>query len=1006
MRHIFIFIILLVSKAPLAQEPAYIQYGVEDGLPSTLVYHVLQDRKGFLWFATDKGLARFDGFRFKVYTMKDGLPDPEILYMFEDSQERLWLSCFQKKPCYFQNGVFHTAENDTLLSRAEINNGTYTFFEDEVGSIWIANQTDIFCIVKKKTVSCYNATLSSSAIRKIGGIHERIYAATWNYIYDITDPNCPLPVQDITRPNKYISPSISFDDDQINYTYCSRGITIKFDKHGLRKVERTYSVPFSLNFISTIEGGNIWMCPRSISGGAYKINNENAAKGKPIPYLKGKQVSIVFRDSMGTLWFTTLSQGIFALPKSTPIIYDKTTSPVLKSNNITALTILPDNRIIFGDAFGDVYSFAQNNKDIVLSRQDASQNRVRQVIWMPNSSWLAVLDKKLLAESEETKIAFNFILNGLNGLGTMGALKYAVNDGKRTWVGTHSGLFHYDNLIKPSTLVIGNKRITSIGKDGEGNLWVGSIDGLLSSKDSFQIKWGNRFKPLQGQIPDIKEAGPGQLWVVTPELGLLRASVQNGAVTGVEIINELIPSPIENIKGLFKEGNGKLWMATNNGVYSIDRDLNTRHFDTSDGLPTNDVNAVAVDKDTLWAATVSGLAKIQVNRPIEKGGFPTYFSGLSYNLDGGGVEIDLIYRQEKAVTLPPGASMLEVQLSGLHFTSQGNIVYEYIEEEKPLPLQWLTWSNLASNFYSANDTSMIKGHSRNLGVKPPVGTFETKVTAISKNGVRSLHPDTFTFTILPYWYQTIWFSLLAGGVAFFFIWRFYRQLTAVKRLQRVAIDLQLQAIKAQVNPHYVGNSINAIQQFFYPPNPAKASQYISTFTYILRQTMHLAEVPFIPLKEELGFINKYLEMVQLRFEDRFQYKITGAGKLPPEMPFPAMILQPILENATIHGLAIEGVSVLSIDFQMSGKFLICSVTDNGIGIDVSKKDKKKQGKKRVSKGIELLKKKVFILNKIHDIDLKFDFRDLSENAPSIHGTKVTVSFIPGNVSSDIFNKQK
>ncbi len=155
MRYLFIAIILLASKASIAQEPAYIHYGVEDGLPSTLVYHMLQDKKGFLWFATDKGLARFDGTRFKVYTMKDGLPDPEVLYMFEDSQERLWLSCFQKKPCYFQNGEFHTAENDTLLSKSEMKTGIYTFYEDKNSFIWIANRTDKFCIVKKKVISCY-----------------------------------------------------------------------------------------------------------------------------------------------------------------------------------------------------------------------------------------------------------------------------------------------------------------------------------------------------------------------------------------------------------------------------------------------------------------------------------------------------------------------------------------------------------------------------------------------------------------------------------------------------------------------------------------------------------------------------------------------------------------------------------------------------------------------------------------------------------------------------------
>ncbi len=840
----------------------------------------------------------------------------------------------------------------------------------------------------------------------MGKVNDRILATTWNNIYDITDPDSPFHLLHIKRPYNYISPSISFSNNQIDYCFSSSGITIKYENHEPEIIKRTYSVPFSQNFNSIIESSNIWICPHSTSGGAFKINNENETNGRPKLYLNEKQVSIVFKDSMNALWFTTLNEGVFALPKKTPILYNRTMSPVLRSNNITALTLLPDSRIIFGDTFGNIYSFIKNNKNIALLKKDVNQNRVRQIIAMQDSSWLAVLNKNLIAEFKEVKIKYKNTKNGLPWLSSFGALKYALNDDIYTWICTHHSLVYYDEINQPATLVISNNRVTSIGKDNEGDLWVGSNDGLLSSRDSFKIKWGNRFKPLQGQIPDIKKADPGQLWVVTPEFGLLRVQVQNGAVINLEIINDLIPTPIENIKTLFREDNGKLWMATNNGVYSIDQDLNTHHYDMSDGLPTNDVNAVAVDQDTLWAATVAGLSKIQLNQPIESNNFPTYISGLTYNLDENDYEFDLIYRQKKSITLPSGTSMLEVQFSGLHFNSQGNITYEYIEEEKSLSFQWLTWSNLASNFHSDKDTSIINGHSRNFGIDPPTGTFETRVTAISKNGVRSRHPDTFTFTILPYWYETIWFSILVTGVILFVIWQFYLKFTAVKRLQRAATDLQLQAIKAQINPHYIGNSINAIQQFFYPPNPNKASQYISTFTYILRQTMHLAEVPFIPIKEELGFISSYLEMVQLRFENRFQYKITEIGGLSPDMSFPAMILQPILENATIHGLAIQGASILSVDFHMSGKFLICSITDNGIGINISKERKKAKSKKRVSKGIELLKKKIFILNKMYGIKLKLDFQDLSENQAGSHGTKVTVSFLHKKITQVTFNEKK
>ena len=102
------------------QSPSYVHYGVSDGLPGNKVYCVLQDHRGFIWFGTDKGLARFDGTRFQIFGVKDGLPDPEVLNLFEDSQHRLWISCFTQKPCYMSGGRLMTAKNDSLLATIQL----------------------------------------------------------------------------------------------------------------------------------------------------------------------------------------------------------------------------------------------------------------------------------------------------------------------------------------------------------------------------------------------------------------------------------------------------------------------------------------------------------------------------------------------------------------------------------------------------------------------------------------------------------------------------------------------------------------------------------------------------------------------------------------------------------------------------------------------------------------------------------------------------------------------
>jgi LytS/YehU family sensor histidine kinase len=250
----------------------------------------------------------------------------------------------------------------------------------------------------------------------------------------------------------------------------------------------------------------------------------------------------------------------------------------------------------------------------------------------------------------------------------------------------------------------------------------------------------------------------------------------------------------------------------------------------------------------------------------------------------------------------------------------------------------------------------------------------------------------------PHWYETIWCWVGIWGFIALGIWRIYRNQIAFRDLNAAASDLQLQALQAQMNPHFVGNSINAIQQFFYPPNPEKASEYIALFTRLLRQTMVFSEQRFIKFQAEIQYDQDYLKMVQLRFGTRFQYLVTGAEGIPPETPFPSMILQPLLENATIHGLAEEGVSILKLDFSLNDKLLRISLCDNGPGIEETLRRKKDNpNPERQSKGTELLIKKIQTINRLYGITMKIDFQDLRATGNGSTGTCVVISFLPDEI---------
>ena len=223
-------------------------------------------------------------------------------------------------------------------------------------------------------------------------------------------------------------------------------------------------------------------------------------------------------------------------------------------------------------------------------------------------------------------------------------------------------------------------------------------------------------------------------------------------------------------------------------------------------------------------------------------------------------------------------------------------------------------------------------------------------------------------------------------------------------LRAAKTEIELNSFKAQMNPHFVGNSINAIQQFFYPPDPAKASEYIALFTRLLRQTMLFSEHNFITLREELQYDLDYLKMIHLRFGERFRFEIAGAEQIPDTLPFPAMLLQPILENATLHGLAPEGISRLCVEFSYStGGILTCTICDNGVGINEMLRRKMESPVERKSKGMEILAKKVKTINRLFAINLRLDYKDLSETDPAGHGTCVSLSFAPEKIKNPVGN---
>ncbi|WP_315824110.1 hypothetical protein [Paraflavitalea speifideaquila] len=139
-------LLLLLSFTGVAQEYSYARYEVKDGLAGSVVYHGVEDKEGFLWFATETGVSRFDGTHFKNFTLADGLPDNEIIKLFVDSKNRVWMMPFRNAICYYWKGKIYNQENDSLLKRIPVVNQILDIVEDRKGNLLFRDQKALYVV--------------------------------------------------------------------------------------------------------------------------------------------------------------------------------------------------------------------------------------------------------------------------------------------------------------------------------------------------------------------------------------------------------------------------------------------------------------------------------------------------------------------------------------------------------------------------------------------------------------------------------------------------------------------------------------------------------------------------------------------------------------------------------------------------------------------------------------------------------------------------------------------
>lgn len=233
------------------------------------------------------------------------------------------------------------------------------------------------------------------------------------------------------------------------------------------------------------------------------------------------------------------------------------------------------------------------------------------------------------------------------------------------------------------------------------------------------------------------------------------------------------------------------------------------------------------------------------------------------------------------------------------------------------------------------------------------------------------------------------FGLLLFGIAFLIYNRI--QLKKNLTLQKELAEYEQKALHLQMNPHFVFNCLGSISSFIVQNGTDSAIKYLSKFSKLMRLTLEYSKETLIPIDKEIESLQNYLELEQLRFNNKFTFSIFKSDAIEDDMALPPLLLQPFVENAIIHGvIPKKEKGSISVRFTIEKDSLFCTVEDNGIGFSESKAQKEHSVVAHKSMALDITKKRLEMIESTTKQKTEFKIEEVKNNPEEISGTKVTL----------------
>lgn len=980
-KHIlFLSLVCLTTLHTQSQEPNYYSFNELYGFEIKTIYQVEQDRSGIFWLATNEGLVRFDGVDFKKY--RNVKYDKEASNLTIDQYNRVWFSNFGGQLFYCQNDSVHTV----------IPGG------DEVGFIKeyeIISENEVAYIHQKgNTLRRYNLkSHKDEVVYQTKGDDLTVFL-------DFKDHHFILFIKETLEKGKInqeaftqlqISSAGMEVEQKSQIIVPKQSARIQLfnweDQYGLY-----VGMPNSTKIYRFPDSGIMGdSCAQLLSTNGGMLNHAQGVQHKLFLHskegtfkieegyrlkhlLNDYSVSHLFKDREGNWWVCTLNAGILIIPNWNLNHLDLTNSQV------TASVFDRDGNLFYVDFIGDFYRC--NPPYVNPKKIGAGFKGITRLFYKPHKRIIEFsnYDKVYVLEDnafhkrpdafyvkDRINLSPNLQLIGVESGAFIESPRGDSNDLQE--VSDYVKLDAENEKPKGNIQAVRRQRVDQLSKDRKGDyVYIDFIDGVgcLSKTQPF------RMMEYNGQPIFSRLLEPGELqgmWIFSEEGSVLKFE-------GEQLVFEL---KVDYTVTAIHECDKFLFLGSKQGVHRINLDTRQEFLiGKTNGLIQEQISRLFVQQNTLHILGENYLQKVpytyqfkNVNPPILQ------ISDIQlFEQSVEPVEHFFFHPEENDLTFHFKANAMR---------SQQSYTYHY---------------RLVGASEAWNITDAQRPFARFYQLAPGNYTFEVK--AENEDHLAS-ETKRIKFTIDNPFTQKWWFYVLLVIVAGLVVIVFYRRRTNIIRreseylaeqnnLKKELYKSKISAIRAQMNPHFMFNALNTIQEFIVTNQSEIAAEYLADFADLMRMYLDQSKHEKVTLREELDAMEIYLRLEDLRFDNELNYEIKSNQVPLDEIKIPVMLLQPFVENAIKHGLLHKkGKKRIEIIVEEgANSSVVISIQDNGIGRVASQAINKKKTGSHQSFATSAIQQRIELINQSQEKQVQIEYEDLMDTSKSSIGTRVVV----------------